>query len=100
MCRCRITNRCDYGKTPIHQAAQFERTEIVKILASLTDNPNAPGKDGITPSSVAKNAEIRKILKSFNPSRKSTAGPFGGPSKKRAKNVWNQLLENVIKNQK
>ena len=39
-----------------------EDIEIVKILAPLTANPNAPNNDGETPSSVAKNDEIRQIL--------------------------------------
>ena len=34
--------------TPIHEAAQNGHTEIVKILAPMTDNPNAPDKDGQT----------------------------------------------------
>ena len=28
-----------YGNTPIHEAARNRNTEIVKILAPLTDNP-------------------------------------------------------------
>ena len=35
-------------------AALHGHTEIVKILASLTDNPNAPNQRGVTP--------IHKIL--------------------------------------
>ena len=31
-----------YGWTPIYRAAYWGDTEIVKILAPLTDNPNAP----------------------------------------------------------
>ena len=42
-----------------------EDTEIVKFLAPLTDNPNAPDNDGKTPSSITKNAEIYRILKSL-----------------------------------
>ena len=56
--------------TPIYWAARNGHTEIVKILAPLTDNPNAPDNYGNTPFSIAKNAEIRKILKSFNTSIK------------------------------
>ena len=41
-----------------------EDMNIVKILAPLTDNPNAPDIHGKTPSSVTKNAEILKILES------------------------------------
>ena len=42
-----------------------EDLEIVQILASLTDNPNAPDKDGNTPNYLAAingNTEIVKIL--------------------------------------
>ena len=44
------------------QESSDEDIEIVKILAPLTDNPNAPNKYGYTPSSRAKNAEIRRFL--------------------------------------
>ena len=73
------------GDTPIHFAAQEGHTEIVKILAPLTDNPNAPNNNGETPSSVAYNAKIKKILKSFNTSKKHKARPLIKPSKKRVK---------------
>ena len=46
-------------------AAKKGHTEIVKILVPLTDNPNAPNKDGDTPIHVAAcagNTEIVKIL--------------------------------------
>ena len=40
-------------------------TEIVKILAPLTHNPNAPNNDGVTPFDLSRNhPEIRRILKS------------------------------------
>ena len=58
------------GHTAIQLAVNNGHTEIVKILAPLTDNPNAPNTDGETPSSVT-NAEIRRILESFNTSRKA-----------------------------
>ena len=45
-----------------------EDTEIVKILAPLTDNLNAPDKWGNTPSSVAKTVEILIILKYYKTS--------------------------------
>ena len=41
------------GDTPIHCAAYYGHTEIVKILAPLTDNPNVPDKDGWTPINIA-----------------------------------------------
>ena len=37
------------GETPIFWASQYGQTEIVKILAPMTDNPNAPYEDGNTP---------------------------------------------------
>ena len=54
--------------TPIYWAAKNGHTEIVKILAPLTDNPNAPNKYGETPiHKAAKNGhrEIVKILALF-----------------------------------
>ena len=57
-----------------------EEKEIVKIFVPLTDNPNAPDKDGKTPSSVTFNAEIRRFLESFNTSRKRNDGPSLKPS--------------------
>ena len=54
-----------YGSTPIFKAAWFGHTEIVKILAPLTDDINAPNDYEETPSSVAKNDEILRILQSF-----------------------------------
>ena len=35
------------GYTPIYCAEYHGHTEIVKILASLTDNPNAQGEVGL-----------------------------------------------------
>ena len=55
-----------FGITPIYQAVPKGHIEIVKILAPLTKNPNAPDDVGEAPSSVMKNAEIRRILKSMN----------------------------------
>ena len=54
-----------YGVTPIHEAASEGHTEIVKILAPLTDNPNAASRWNGTPLSVAKNIEIKEILKTY-----------------------------------
>ena len=39
--------------TPIHKAVWFGHTEIVKILAPLSKNPNAPDKHGRTPINFA-----------------------------------------------
>ena len=55
----------EFGESPIYWAAYNGHTEIVKILAPLTDNPNAPNNYGYTPSLVAKNPEIRRILRSW-----------------------------------
>ena len=57
-----VNVRSNLGYTPIFWAAYYGHTEIVKILIPLTRNPNAPIKKGGTPSSVAKNEEIREIL--------------------------------------
>ena len=59
-----------FGGTPIYWAALKGHTEIVKILAPLTNNPNAPNESGRTPSSFTQRAEIRRILESYNNSRK------------------------------
>ena len=56
------------GSTPIYRAAWCGHTEIVKILAPLTDNPNNSDEDGRTPIyQAARNGhtEIVKILAPF-----------------------------------
>ena len=63
------------GDTPIFWAACYGHTEIVKILAPFTNNPNAPNNKGQTPCSIAKNTEIKQILKSSNAPGKLKAGP-------------------------
>ena len=40
-----------YGR--IYEAAFYGHTEIVRILAPLTDNPNAPDENGNTPINMA-----------------------------------------------
>ena len=75
----------DDFRKKIHLAVQYGHTEIVKILAPLRDNPNAPDKYGETPIDVAKTEEILQILKSFTSSRKRKAGRLENPSKKRAR---------------
>ena len=53
------------GVTPIYLAAFYGYTDIVKILAPLTDNPNAPNNFGVTPIHLAAfngHTEIIKIL--------------------------------------
>ena len=61
-----------YGWTPIHRAAMNGHTEVVKILAPLTDNPNAPNDYGWTPIHGAAwngHTEIVKILATLTGSR-------------------------------
>ena len=57
------------GTTPIYEAVHRGHTEIVKVLAPLTDNPNAPNKWGTTPIRWAVqngHQEIVKILAPFD----------------------------------
>ena len=61
-------------ETPIYYAAYHGHTEIVKILAPLTADPNALNKYGQTPIRVAKNEEIRTILKSLLTSKNCQVG--------------------------
>ena len=57
------------GWSPINLAAcQEDHTGIVKILAPLTDNPNAPRWDGVTPISVAACNGHTKIVKMLSKS--------------------------------
>ena len=42
-----------YGDTPIHEAASFGHLDVIRFLAPLTENPNKPNKNGITPIDVA-----------------------------------------------
>ena len=86
------------GKTPIFWAAQNGHTEIVKILAPLTDNPNAQNDYGITPSLITKNAEIRRFLESFNTSRKRNDGLSIEPSNKRAKILATKTIVEILVN--
>ena len=49
--------------TPIYQVAKNGHTEIVKILAPLTDNPNAPNENGHTPINwAAQNGHTEIII--------------------------------------
>ena len=52
-----------------------EDTEIVKILAPLTDNPNFPDKHGRTPSEVATSVEIKDLILEYS-SEKCSVGRF------------------------
>ena len=51
------------GVTPIHWAAHKGQTEIVEILAPLTDNPNAPDKWGYTPIYKAAKYGCKEVVK-------------------------------------
>ena len=51
------------GNTPIHEAAKNGHTEIVKILAPLTDNPNAPNKKDRLQSIRQQGLGIQKLSK-------------------------------------
>ena len=56
-------------ETPIHRAAKYGYAEIIKILAPLTDNPNAPDINGFTPIYMAAwngYTEIVQILTPFS----------------------------------
>ena len=58
----------EFGRTPIYVAAYNGYTEVVKVLALLTDKPNAPKNNGITPIYEAAwigCTEIVKILVHF-----------------------------------
>ena len=70
------------GSTPIYQAAWCGHTEIVKILAPLTDNPNNSDEDGRTPiyrASWNGHTEIVKILVplTYNPIKMEKLQFFG-----------------------
>ena len=57
--------RNNWGQSPINVAANYGHTEIVKILAPLTDYPNDPDAYGWTPILAAAyngHTEIVKIL--------------------------------------
>ena len=45
----------------------YGHTEIVKILAPLTDNPNTPDEDGKTPIYQAADKEHTEIVKILTP---------------------------------
>ena len=54
------------NETNIYWAAFLGHTEIIKILAPLTQNPNAPCIGSETPSKIAANIEIARILRSYD----------------------------------
>ena len=53
----------DLDLTPIHHAAQNGHTEMVKILAPLTENPNALDGFGLTPIHHAASYGHTEIVK-------------------------------------
>ena len=52
-----------HEQTPLHYASYWNKTDIVKYLVSKGANKNAKAKNGRTPYDMAKNDEIRNILK-------------------------------------
>ena len=59
------------GRTPIHYAAEKGHLEIVKLLASYTEDPNAPDNFSRTPSIIATSLgfpEIEEFLLTFSSS--------------------------------
>ena len=53
------------GWTPVYIAAEKGHPEVVKVLASTTENPNSPAANGITPIYIAAimgHTEVVKIL--------------------------------------
>ena len=66
------------GTTPIYEACYRRDTEIVKILAPLTKNPNAPGPDG-PPIYLAAKSGCDKIVQILAPlaNNPNAPGPDG-----------------------
>ena len=70
---CEITSRNPnqkdfFGQRPIHFAAEKGHLDIVKFLASYTQDPNAPDNSGRTPLMIAKSlgfTEIEEFLLTF-----------------------------------
>ena len=61
-------HQCDAnGKTPIYWAAYYGHTEIVKILSTLTHNPNAASNNGYTPIHLAARYGYLDIVKILIP---------------------------------
>ena len=52
-----------YGRTPLHNASYWGHTKVVKYLVSKGANKQARDKDGKTPYDLARNDEIKEILK-------------------------------------
>ena len=56
------------GDTPIHHAAREGHLDVIKFLAPLTENPNAPDKHGNTPIDLAirrGHNEVAQFLQSY-----------------------------------
>ena len=67
-----------------------EDLEIVQILASLTDNPNAPDKDGLTPIHAAAYNGHTEIVNILAPLAANPNAAFGDVSKIVA-SMWDNL---------
>ena len=70
--RKRIRTKCK--RTPSHSATYFGYTEIVKLLAPLTDNPN----------------EIQRILKSFTTGSSTKTGGAALEESRPFPDAWKQ----------
>ena len=61
--------------TPIHEATEKGHTEIVKCLAPLTENPNAPDQEGKTPIYLAAQFGHTEIVKFLAPLTENPNAP-------------------------
>jgi hemoglobin len=50
------------GQTPLRRAVNCRQVAIVRLLVQYGADPNAADRRGVTPRSVARNAEIKKLL--------------------------------------
>ena len=50
----------------IHWVVHFGHTEMIKILAPLTDQPNLPNEDGTTPIFWQEKMDIKKLYQSWH----------------------------------
>ena len=58
-----VNKKDDNGKTPLHYAAAYGYLEICELLIKNGAHINAKNRWGETPLQIAKNDEIRSILK-------------------------------------
>ena len=55
----------NFGKSPIHFAAQNGHLEIVRLLMKTSNNPNAPDNSGMTPENLAMQNGHHDIVRLF-----------------------------------